>query len=145
MAILYPTSLANLVVEVGTRHCHQTLLDTKEHILKEILFENQKFSLTKIFLKILSAKWWPYCFGLNVLMRYTDFTRLLGSHFCALNPEQNGHHSTDAIFKCHFVIRKAVFLYRFLGGPTDNKSTWVHVMQELFCVCAQPMRDGVTL
>ena len=26
MAILYPTSLANLVVEVGTRHSHQTLL-----------------------------------------------------------------------------------------------------------------------
>ena len=26
LAILYPTSLANLVVEVGTRHCHQTLL-----------------------------------------------------------------------------------------------------------------------
>ena len=28
MAILYPTSLANLLVEVGTRHCHQTLLET---------------------------------------------------------------------------------------------------------------------
>ena len=27
LAILYPTSLANLVVEVGTRHSHQTLLD----------------------------------------------------------------------------------------------------------------------
>ena len=27
MAILYPTSLANLVAEVGTRHCHQTLLE----------------------------------------------------------------------------------------------------------------------
>ena len=26
LAILYPTSLANLVVEVGTRHSHQTLL-----------------------------------------------------------------------------------------------------------------------
>ena len=26
MAILYPTSLANLVVEVGTRHSHQTVL-----------------------------------------------------------------------------------------------------------------------
>ena len=25
LAILYPTSLANLVVEVGTRHSHQTL------------------------------------------------------------------------------------------------------------------------
>ena len=28
LAILYPTSLANLVVEVGTRHSHQTLLPT---------------------------------------------------------------------------------------------------------------------
>ena len=27
LAILYPTSLANLVVEVGTRHSHQTLLE----------------------------------------------------------------------------------------------------------------------
>ena len=26
LAILYPTSLANLVVEVGTKHCHQILL-----------------------------------------------------------------------------------------------------------------------
>ena len=26
LAILYPKSLANLVVEVGTRHCYQTLL-----------------------------------------------------------------------------------------------------------------------
>ena len=30
-AILYPTSLANLVVEVGTRHCHQTLFMMKFH------------------------------------------------------------------------------------------------------------------
>ena len=43
MAILYPTSLANLVVEVGTRHCHQTLL------------------------KMSSAKWRRFCLGLNVL------------------------------------------------------------------------------
>ena len=27
LAILYPTSPANLVAEVGTRHCHQILLD----------------------------------------------------------------------------------------------------------------------
>ena len=27
LAILYPTSLANLVVEVGTRHSHQTLFN----------------------------------------------------------------------------------------------------------------------
>ena len=32
MAILYPTSLANLVVEVGTRHCHQTLLKWKKTV-----------------------------------------------------------------------------------------------------------------
>ena len=30
LAILYPTSLANLVVEVGTRHSYQTLLPRKQ-------------------------------------------------------------------------------------------------------------------
>ena len=33
MAILYPTSLANLVVEVGTRHCHQTLLHPQFYVV----------------------------------------------------------------------------------------------------------------
>ena len=33
LAILYPTSLANLVVEVGTRHSHQTLLNLETKIL----------------------------------------------------------------------------------------------------------------
>ena len=34
MAILYPASLANLVVEVGTRHCHQTLLYLESNYIK---------------------------------------------------------------------------------------------------------------
>ena len=29
LVILYPKSLANMVVEVGTRHCHQILLRKK--------------------------------------------------------------------------------------------------------------------
>ena len=33
MAILYPASLANLVVEVGTRHCHQTLFTENQVIV----------------------------------------------------------------------------------------------------------------
>ena len=33
LAILYPTSLANLVVEVGTRHSHQTLLKELNRLL----------------------------------------------------------------------------------------------------------------
>ena len=34
LAILYPTSLANLVVEVGTRHSHQTLLKIEQNIFQ---------------------------------------------------------------------------------------------------------------
>ena len=36
LGILYPTSLANLVVEVGTRHSHQTLLGNTK--IKRCLF-----------------------------------------------------------------------------------------------------------
>ena len=34
---------------------------------KEILIGNQTFSFKKIHLKMSSAKWWPFCLGLNVL------------------------------------------------------------------------------
>ena len=37
LAILYPTSLANLVVEVGTRHSHQTLLKNMRVFEKRVL------------------------------------------------------------------------------------------------------------
>ena len=36
MAILYPKSLANLVVKVGTRHSHQILLKMIKENLREI-------------------------------------------------------------------------------------------------------------
>ena len=41
MLILYPTSLANQVVEVGTRHSHQILLDPHETNLSSIWIEIQ--------------------------------------------------------------------------------------------------------
>ena len=40
MAILYPTSLVNLVVEVGTRHSHQTLL---HNCTNEIVYLFRRF------------------------------------------------------------------------------------------------------
>ena len=36
----------------------------------EILIEILKFSFKKMHLKISSAKWWPFCLGLNVLMGF---------------------------------------------------------------------------
>ena len=52
MAILYPASLANLVVEVGTRHCHQTLLkggamcdQRKELDEKKLITTDPEFTL----------------------------------------------------------------------------------------------------
>ena len=46
MAILYPTSLANLVVEVGTRHCHQTLLQSGIWLLETFSAKTNFISLT---------------------------------------------------------------------------------------------------
>ena len=40
LAILYPTSLANLVVEVGTRHSHQTLFPQNSFTQFYILCHN---------------------------------------------------------------------------------------------------------
>ena len=40
LAILYPTSLANLVVEVGTRHSHQTLFHAS-HCIRIGVFETK--------------------------------------------------------------------------------------------------------
>ena len=146
-AILYPTLLANLVVEVGTRHSHQILLDLREstlwlsnQIAKESFHENalthwgrvthiwvgnltiigsdnglspgrrqaiiwtsagillirpldtsfseiligiQTFSFKKMHLKMSSAKWRPFCPGLNVLrMSSTAGSHVYwGAHF----------------------------------------------------------------
>ena len=38
----------------------------------EILFRNQTFSFKKMHLKMSSAKWWPFCLGLNELINGTQ-------------------------------------------------------------------------
>ena len=47
------------------------LIGPLETNFNEILFEIQKFSFKKMYLKILSAKWRPFCLGLNVLTLIT--------------------------------------------------------------------------
>ena len=39
----------------------------------EILFETHTYSFHKMHLKMLSVKWWPFCFGLNVLCAVQPF------------------------------------------------------------------------
>ena len=55
---------------------HQAIIWTNYDILQirpkatrfnEILFGIQKFSFKTMHFNISSAKWWPFCFGLNVL------------------------------------------------------------------------------
>ena len=41
LAILYPISLANLVVEVGTRHSHQTLLCSLLEVIRCVYVVSQ--------------------------------------------------------------------------------------------------------
>ena len=46
LAILYPTSLANLVVEVGTKHGHQMLLQWKHTGSSESYVVLERYTLT---------------------------------------------------------------------------------------------------
>ena len=83
----------------------------------------------KIHLKILSAKFWPFCHDLSVLIECCLITRLpwvnifLTSHcilkspsyytlkyFNTLRPRQNVRYLPDDIFKCIFWIKKKDFL-----------------------------------
>ena len=90
----------------------------------EILIEIQIFSYMKMHLKMPSAKWSPFCVGLNVLnMSLTQqwplhsghnmptwklktaeqFVLILSDKLSWINilrPQQNGRHFTDDIFKC---------------------------------------------
>ena len=55
----------------------------------EILIEIHSFSFRKMRLKVSSAKWWPFCLGLNVLN--------------TLRPEHNGCYSADDKFELKFM------------------------------------------
>ena len=65
--------------------------------LSENLIEILTFSFTKMRLKVSSAKWRPFCFGLNVLTLY--FT------YCMLNTTKWLTFADD-IFKCLLLIEK---------------------------------------
>ena len=64
----------------------------------EILIAIQTFSFKKTYLKISSAKWHPFCLGLNVLIFFFNIFRIMTT----LQPQQNGHHSADDNLKCTF-------------------------------------------
>ena len=49
LAILYPTSLANLVADVGTKHWHQILLDPWEQTSMEFESKYKTFNLRNAF------------------------------------------------------------------------------------------------
>ena len=51
----------------------------------QILIEIHKFSFTKMRLKLSSAKWRPYCLGLNVL-KYIQMFHIIG-HICPVTTD----------------------------------------------------------
>ena len=88
---------------------HQAIIWTKAGILligpsgtnfSEILIEILTFSFKKMRLKMLSAKWWPFCLGLNVLIRIislalaqsTDATLENINKISSTKPQQGADH-----------------------------------------------------
>ena len=67
----------------------------------EILIEIHKFSFKKMRLKVSSAKWWPCCLGLNVLIGYC----CIEAAYCVINLGHPSallcHHEIDALSYQH--------------------------------------------
>ena len=51
-------------------------------IFSEILIVISTFPFTKTCLKVSSVKWWPFCFGLNVLIRLPKYWNQYFMHQC---------------------------------------------------------------
>ena len=108
----------------------------------ENLIKMQQFSLKKMHVKMLSAKWRLSCLGLNVLVRKLFSNRTsdcLAALLCfdipvnTLRPRQNGRHSPDDIFKCIFLnenvwISIKISLKFVPKGSIENIPALVQIM-----------------
>ena len=132
-------------------------LDPFITIFSEILIKIQNFSLTKMHLKISSAKWRPFCPGGGVNPCHANFILriCISYHFSTLRwnrlqvveilpcggqgsintlrLRQNGHHFPDDIFKCIFLneyvwIMIKVSLKFVPKGPINNIPSLVQIM-----------------
>ena len=71
-----------------------------------ILIVINTFSFMKMHLKMASAKWRPFCLGLNVLYMIIIYAVVTWAKVCSnelISPGQNGHYFADDIFKCIFM------------------------------------------
>ena len=71
------------------------LIGTLETHFSEILIEIQTFSFKKLRLKVSSAKWWPFCLGLNVLNRW--------KHMSAYSSKTPGHQYPQCWLNIHCI------------------------------------------
>ena len=81
-AILYPTSLANLVVEVGTRHSQHILLQLKSEPRYNKF--HLKYALGNVIFKMATILFWPQCVKYNTLTKYLHRFVDPRRHFCDL-------------------------------------------------------------
>ena len=145
----------------GTRPLSEPMLpycqlDSKEYF-GEILFKIQTFSFKEMHLKMSSAKWRPFCHGLNVSIHDSlslnintncsaVFSFQVGilwpecsGYFCVkdifntLRPRQNGLLFADGIFKCIFMyeniwISIKISLKFGPKGPINNIPALIQIM-----------------
>ena len=87
-----------------------------EHLktnFSEILIQIHIFSFKKMYLKLSSAKWWPFCLGLNVLMIIrTSIYEYMNKAGNSLTLRQIGCHFADDPFKCIFFSEKVWLLFK---------------------------------
>ena len=107
---------------------------------KEIVSEIHTFSFKKMHLKMSSAKWRPFCLGLNVLKKTQLLTAMLPNPklywkllLNTLRPRQHGRHFADDTFKRislneNVWILIEISLKFVLEGPINNIPALVQIM-----------------
>ena len=104
----------------------------------EILFEIRKFSFKKTYLKMLSAKWYLLCLGLNMLMNLCNSLLIHSAQDCFTG---NG-----AIMFIDWIIQKIdseaipdEYDYRKISNIRRNKSLNI-IFLVSFCSCLCPIQ-----
>ena len=74
----------------------------------EILIEIQTFSFKKMYLKMSSGKWWPFCLGLNVLTLYLMHCMIFSIYIPQRRVSSHVWNHWSYVFGpccvCHFVV-----------------------------------------
>ena len=117
-AIIWTNDIILLIIPLGTN-------------FNEILIRNQTFSIKKMHLKMSSAKWRPFCLGLNVLTHLPLVLHIcvseLGQHWRRRDAEETPpkRRRSHYLKQCWFIVNWTL-RNKLQGNSNQNTKIFIH-------------------